>query len=62
MAKKVSFGDKVRGGKSDKTEVHIKIVRSKFSKRTGGVRFTDEIIGVPIEENLENFVKNLMDK
>lgn len=60
MAKKVSFGDKVRGKKDHNKDVHIKLVRSRVSKRTGGIRFSEEIIGVSPEENLDKYVAGLL--
>ncbi len=60
MAKKVSFGDKVRGKKDETKDVHIKLVRSRISKRTGGLKFSEEVIGVSPEENLDKYVEALL--
>ncbi len=56
MAKKQSFGDKVGKGSQKEQKVHVKLVRVGDSKKSGGIRFAEEIVGVPTGENLINFL------
>jgi hypothetical protein len=59
MAKKQTFGDKMaKHGKDQKT--YVKIVKSKKSDQSGGVRFNEEVVGIPSGENVENFVKKFL--
>lgn len=58
MAKKQSFGDKV-GKHNQNSKTNIKFVKSTKTNK-GNIRFSEEIIGVPEGENVENYLKNLM--
>ncbi|MAJ44866.1 MAG: hypothetical protein CMF96_09025 [Candidatus Marinimicrobia bacterium] len=58
MAKKQTFGDKVGKNKKN-TKNNIKFVKSTITPK-GSIRFSDEIIGVPEGENVENYLKNLL--
>ena len=58
MAKKQTFGDKV--GKNNKnSKTNIKFVKSTLTEK-GNIRFSDEIVGIPEGENVENYLKNLI--
>ena len=58
MAKKQSFSDKV--GKHKKSaKTNIKFVKSSISSQ-GNIRFSDEIVGIPEGEIIENYLKNLV--
>ena len=57
MAKKQTFGDKV-GKNKQNAKTNIKFVKSTVTSK-GSIRFSDEIVGVPEGENVENYLKNL---
>ena len=58
MAKKQTFGDKV--GKNNKnSKTNIKFVKSTLTEK-GNIRFSEEIVGIPEGENVENYLKNLI--
>ena len=61
MAKKQSFGDKTKK-QSKKSKTYLKIVRISKAKETGGIRFNEEMVGVPPDDNIDNYVKNYLDK
>lgn len=58
MAKKQTFGDKV-GKHNNRSKTNIKFVKSTITAK-GNIRFSDEIIGIPEGENIENYLKNLI--
>ena len=58
MAKKQSFSDKV-GKHKLSAKTNIKFVKSNITSK-GNIRFSDEIVGIPEGENIENYLKNLM--
>ncbi|MBC8197090.1 MAG: hypothetical protein H8E60_04295 [Candidatus Marinimicrobia bacterium] len=58
MAKKQSFGDKV-GKQNRNAKTNIKFVKSSLTSK-GNIRFSDEIVGIPEGENVENYLKNLI--
>ena len=58
MAKKQSFSDKVGKHKLN-AKTSIKFVKSSITPK-GNIRFSDEIVGIPEGENIENYLKNLM--
>tara|TARA_B100001029_G_C14988073_1_gene410278 strand:+ start:861 stop:1049 length:189 start_codon:yes stop_codon:yes gene_type:complete len=58
MAKKQSFGDKV-GKNKQNLKTNIKFVKSSLTS-DGNIRFSDEIVGVPEGENIENYLKNIL--
>ncbi len=60
MAKKQTFGDKVKGQDSKSQKTYIKIVKMMNSDKTAGVRFSEEIIGVSPDENIDNYVKKYL--
>ncbi|NQU66789.1 MAG: hypothetical protein HQ510_02500 [Candidatus Marinimicrobia bacterium] len=61
MAKKQSFGDKVGKASEKEQKTCIKLVRSTKSKKTkDGIRFSEEILGVPAGENVDSYVNNLL--
>ena len=55
MAKKQAFGDKTKKS-SAKGKTYLKIVRTSKSSDSGGIRFNAEMVGVPPEENVDNFI------
>ncbi len=61
MAKKQTFGDKTKK-QSDKAKTFLKIVRTNKAKSTGGIRFNEEMIGVPPGDNVDNYIKSYLDK
>ncbi len=61
MAKQTTFADKMKK-KEGLDKVHVKIVRSSISKETGGVRFSEEIVGIPTDESIDKFVKDHLNK
>jgi hypothetical protein len=60
MAKKQSFGDKTKKA-GEKAKVFFKVVRTKKNKDTEGIRFNEEMLGVPPGENADNFIKSFLD-
>ena len=58
MAKKQSFVDKV-GKQNRNAKTNIKFVKSSLTSK-GNIRFSDEIVGIPEGENVENYLKNLI--
>ena len=57
MAKRQTFGDKVaKAQKGGPQFIHVKVVRAAKNRQNCGVRFVDEIVRVPIDENVEKFV------
>ncbi len=63
MAKKQTFGDKVKAGKkSGPQKVYVKVVRSLKTKDQQGVRFAEEMIGIPAEENVKSYLENQLTK
>ena len=58
MAKRQSFGDKVGKHKLN-AKINIKFVKSSITSK-GNIRFSDEIVGIPEGENIENYLRNLM--
>ena len=59
MAKKQSFGDKVGKLKSS-SKNHIKLIRSGKSKKTGALRFYEEMVRIPDGKSADAFVKELL--
>ena len=60
MAKKQTFGDKTKKA-GEKAKSFFKIVRAKKNNETEGIRFNEEMVGVPAGENAENFIKKYLD-
>tara|TARA_B100000700_G_C14371752_1_gene546283 strand:+ start:274 stop:471 length:198 start_codon:yes stop_codon:yes gene_type:complete len=60
MAKKQTFGDKTKKA-GDKAKSFFKVVRTKKNKDTEGIRFNEEMLGIPPEENADNFIKKYLD-
>ena len=58
MAKKQTFEDKLIKTKSKKNS--IKLIRSKVSKTSGSVRFSEDVLLVPDGESPENFIKKFI--
>ena len=61
MAKIQSFGDKV-GKQKNKELNHIKLIRSTRSAKTGALRFSEEMIQIPVGKNADGLVKELLSK
>tara|TARA_Y100001970_G_C14109645_1_gene790144 strand:- start:449 stop:646 length:198 start_codon:yes stop_codon:yes gene_type:complete len=60
MAKKQTFGDKTKKA-GDKAKSFFKVVRTKKNKDTEGIRFNEEMLGVPSGENADSFIKKYLD-
>ena len=58
MSKKQSFGDKV--GKQLTNKNYIKLIRSGRSKKTGALRFNEEMIQIPDGKIADTIVKELL--
>ena len=58
MAKKQTFEDKLSKTKGKKNS--IKLIRSKVSKTSGAVRFSEDVLQVPDGESPENFIKKFI--
>ena len=61
MAKKQTFGDKTKKN-SEKSKTFFKVVRTTKNKDTKGIRFNEEMVGVPSGENADNFIKLFLDQ
>ena len=59
MAKKQSFGEKVRHTKKS-SKNHIMLIRSGRSDKTGALRFNGEMLFVPEGKNADGLVKELL--
>ena len=59
MAKKQAFGDKV-GKKRGTGKNHIKVIRASRAKKSGALRFYEEIVRVPEGKNADSIVKELL--
>ena len=60
MAKKQSFSDKT-GRKTD-VNIHIKLIRSGRSDKTGALRFNEEMVQIPEGKSADSIVKELLAK
>ncbi len=60
MAKKQGFGDKVKKSSAE-GRTYLKIVRTNRSKTTNGIRFNEEMVGVPPGDNVDNFIKKYLE-
>ena len=58
MAKKQTFEDKLSKTKGKKNS--IKLIRSKISKTSGSIRFSEDVLQVPDGESPENFIKKFI--
>ena len=58
MAKKQTFSSKV--SKDTVKKNTIKLIRSKISKSSGSVRFSEDIVQVPDGESTEKFIKEFI--
>ena len=61
MEKKQTFGDKSSKGKGSGKD-HIKLIHSVISQNSGAIRFSEEMIRVPEDENADSFAKNQFSK
>ena len=59
MAKKQSFGDKV-GKQKGTGKNHIKLIRAGRAKKSGALRFYEEMVCVPDGKNADSIVKELL--
>ena len=60
MAKKQSFSDKTTG-KQKNTKNRIKLIRSFISKKTGSVRFSEDMLSVPEGSTPESTIKQFIE-
>ena len=60
MAKKQSFSDKT--GRKTETKIHIKLIRSGRSDKTGALRFNEEMVHIPDGKSAAVVVKELLAK
>ena len=61
MAKKQSFVDKVNNNK-ETGKNHIKLIRTGRAKKSGALRFYEEMVCVPDGKNADSVVKELLAK
>ena len=61
MAKKQTFGDKV-GKQKSSSKNHIKLIRSGRSKKSGALRFYEEMVRVPDDKSAESVAKEIFSK
>ena len=61
MAKKQTFGDKTKKA-GEKTKSFFKVVRTRKNSDTDGIRFNEEMVGVPPGEKADNFIKIFLDE
>ena len=60
MAKKQTFESKLN--KSSGKKNTIKLIRSIISEKTGAIRFSEDLIGVPDGKTPENAIKEFIAK
>ena len=58
MAKKQSFSDKTSNKESVK--IHIKLIRSGRSIKTGALRFNEEMVHIPDDKSVDVVLKELL--
>ena len=61
MAKKQTFENKLTKGDAGKKNI-IKLIKSHISKKTGSIRFSEEILSVPDGKTPENYIKEFINK
>ena len=63
MAKKQTFGDKVnKGSESDAKKKYIKVIRSIRSKDNNALRFSEQMLAIDGNKNLDVAVKEIFNK
>ena len=62
MAKKQTFGDKVSGKKQSTGKDHIKLIRSGIAKKSGALRFYQQMIKIPEGKNPDVVIKDILTK
>tara|TARA_B100001996_G_scaffold373909_1_gene351903 strand:+ start:1129 stop:1311 length:183 start_codon:yes stop_codon:yes gene_type:complete len=60
MAKKQTFESKLN--KSDNKKNQIKLIRSKFSKSSQSIRFSEEMVSIPDGKSVEAYLKEITSK
>ena len=60
MAKKQSFGDKVKKGSASESLKYIKVISVKRSKNTNSLKFNEQMLAVREDKDLNSTVKEFL--
>ena len=60
MAKKQSFGDKVKKGSVAESLKYIKVISVKRSKNTNSLKFNEQMLAVREDKDLNSAVKEFL--
>jgi len=62
MAKKQTFGDKVKKGSTAESLKYVKVISVKRSKNTNSLKFKDRMLAVREDKDLNSSVKEFLNK
>ena len=57
-----SFADKLKGKSIAKDTKHVRIIRSVKNPANGAIRFLDKIVKVPLEGELDEHLRKLLEE
>ena len=57
-----SFADKLKGKSAAKDSKHVRVIRSVKDPASGAIRFLDKIVKVPMEGNLDEHLRELLEE
>ena len=60
MAKKQSFGDKVKKGSTTESLKYVKVISVKRSKITNSLKFNEQMLAVSEKKDLNSAVKEFL--
>ena len=62
MAKKQSFGDKVKKGSEVEKKKYVKVIRSIRAKRKNSLKFNEQMLTISGDKSVEAAVKEFLNK
>ena len=62
MAKKQSFGDKVKKGSEVEKKKYVKVIRSTRAKGKNSLKFNEQMLGISGDKSVEAAVKEFLNK
>ena len=62
MAKKQSFGDKVKKGSEVEKKKYVKVIRSIRAKGKNSLKFNEQMLTISGDKNVEAAVKEFLNK
>ena len=62
MAKKQSFGDKVKKGSEVEKKKYVKVIRSTRAKGKNSLKFNEKMLGISGDKSVEAAVKEFLNK